>query len=436
MIAKQKILIVDDKSETIDMLNTILLESGYSTFVALNGKLALEIAHKVIPDLILLNILLPEMDGYETCQHLKDNKITKNIPIIFLLEFAKTTDKAKVYQAGGVDYVSKPIESEELLARINTHLTISRLQNKLKETNQKLEKTNQNSEKTIKKQTADPVIVNEGILIATEYNNKEKEKIQLPHSEPYDIKGKQKDGTIISNNITFKNDDFRIAAIQDIRIKKELDKQLLNSIIETEEKERSNFARELHDGLGPVLSTLKMFIEWLSDSNRGGNRPEILTKSLKTVNEAIINLKEISNNISPHILSQYGLISALNSYINKISEIVNTKIQFENNLDERLPKNIEITLYRILIESINNTRKYASASNISINIKKEKTAISVIYSDDGTGFDVNAIIKKKKGMGLFNMQNRIEIIGGTIEILSAANKGVVIKIKISNGHKI
>lgn len=139
--SKEKILIVEDTKSIIDFISSALSERGYEVFCAINGAQALKITPKLQPSLILLDILMPEMDGYETCRLLKENELTKSIPIIFTSALSQSFDKVKAFQVGGVDYITKPIETEELLARIQTHLTISRLQKELENTNKILKES-------------------------------------------------------------------------------------------------------------------------------------------------------------------------------------------------------------------------------------------------------------------------------------------------------
>lgn len=122
-----RILIVDDTPANIQSLSATLKEKGYQISVATNGRQALEVVARVHPDLILLDVMMPEMDGFETCRRLKDSKATSAIPVIFLTARSETTDIVKGFELGAVDYVAKPFNAHELLARVHTHLTIDRL---------------------------------------------------------------------------------------------------------------------------------------------------------------------------------------------------------------------------------------------------------------------------------------------------------------------
>jgi adenylate cyclase len=125
--ASSRILIVDDTPANIQTLTATLKEKGYQISVAMNGKQALDVLARVQPDLILLDVMMPEMDGFETCQRIKASENWSGIPIIFLTAKTETSDIVRGFELGAVDYVAKPFNAHELLARVQTHLTIDRL---------------------------------------------------------------------------------------------------------------------------------------------------------------------------------------------------------------------------------------------------------------------------------------------------------------------
>jgi DNA-binding response OmpR family regulator len=134
------ILIVDDVRANLDILSGILKARGYQPRPVLNGKLALMSAKADPPDLILLDINMPEMDGYEVCKRLKADEATKDIPVIFLSAFTETADKVKAFSLGAVDYITKPFQTDEIAARVRTHLDIGALQRRLVDHNANLER--------------------------------------------------------------------------------------------------------------------------------------------------------------------------------------------------------------------------------------------------------------------------------------------------------
>jgi len=146
--SKQKnILIVDDTLDNLRLLSKILLDNGYKVRAVSNGIQAIATIKKELPDLILLDILMPGMNGFEVCGRLKKKKCTDHIPIIFLSALHNVNDKINAFKSGGVDYISKPFQVEEVLVRINTHLTICELQNQLELKNSQLHEQNKQLEK-------------------------------------------------------------------------------------------------------------------------------------------------------------------------------------------------------------------------------------------------------------------------------------------------
>jgi sigma-B regulation protein RsbU (phosphoserine phosphatase) len=136
--SKANILIVDDTPANLRLLSKMLAEQGYQVRPVPDGSLALAATQAEPPDLILLDIRMPEMDGYEVCQHLKADAQTCDIPIIFISALDATQDKVRAFAVGGVDYVTKPFQVEEVLARVETHLALRRLQKRLQDANEKM----------------------------------------------------------------------------------------------------------------------------------------------------------------------------------------------------------------------------------------------------------------------------------------------------------
>lgn len=136
---KSLILIVDDNPQNLQFLGNLLRENGYNPVVAQSGAQALAFLKRENPDLILLDIMMPEMDGYEVCQRLKADKSTQKIPVIFLTAKTETDDLVKGFESGAVDYITKPFGSPELLTRINTHILIKDMQRRLEKHNDELE---------------------------------------------------------------------------------------------------------------------------------------------------------------------------------------------------------------------------------------------------------------------------------------------------------
>ena len=138
----EQVLLVDDNPTNLQVLYKTLEHSGYTLLAARDGPQALSIAEKAVPSLLLLDIMMPDMDGFEVCRRLKANPETRGIPIIFLSALTDTDAKVKGFSLGAVDYISKPFQAEEVRARVRTQLRIHRLEMELARRNAELEDEN------------------------------------------------------------------------------------------------------------------------------------------------------------------------------------------------------------------------------------------------------------------------------------------------------
>ncbi|WP_026732712.1 ATP-binding response regulator [Fischerella sp. PCC 9605] len=137
--SKGDILIVDDKPDNLRLLSAMLTERSYDVRAVMNGSTALMGAQAQPPDLILLDINMPDMNGYDVCQHLKANPLTQDIPIIFISALNEVLDKVKAFSVGGVDYITKPFQEEEVFARIETQLSLRQMRATLQTQNDRLQ---------------------------------------------------------------------------------------------------------------------------------------------------------------------------------------------------------------------------------------------------------------------------------------------------------
>ncbi len=139
---KANILVVDDTRDNLRLLSNMLTEHGHKVRPVSGGRRAISSVQSRLPDLILLDIMMPDMDGYAVCDALKADEQTRDIPVIFISALNETVDKVKAFSAGGVDFITKPFQSEEVLARVDTHLTLRKLQQQLQQQNNQLQQTN------------------------------------------------------------------------------------------------------------------------------------------------------------------------------------------------------------------------------------------------------------------------------------------------------
>lgn len=222
--------------------------------------------------------------------------------------------------------------------------------------------------------------------------------------------------------------------IQDITDRKLLEQRILRNTIETEERERTRFSEDLHDGLGPLLSTVKIYLELISA--RIGN-PTAQEKYIKMTDEllqeSIKSTREIANNLTPNLLNDFGLTEALTVYVEKINQTNTIRIALKiDSAFTRLPRQTEVALYRVICELINNTLKHASATKIEIALQRKAEAFELKYADNGIGFDVQKMINSRsKGLGLSNIISRVKSVNGSCTFSSEPGRNFITSIQIS-----
>lgn len=219
--------------------------------------------------------------------------------------------------------------------------------------------------------------------------------------------------------------------------KAEIDRQrterkVLNAIINTEENERRRFANDLHDGLGPILSTIKMSLSSLAPRINDPSGTTILNNANHLINEAIFTIKEVSDNLSPHVLTNFGLASAINAFTTKINQTKAVEVDFKSNMQNtRIEKDKEVVLYRAVCELINNAIRHSGASRIEIELNKHEKFITLHFYDNGRGFETSSLGREdNKGLGLSNIQTRVKTVEGVFVLESTPGKGTSALIKM------
>ena len=200
-------------------------------------------------------------------------------------------------------------------------------------------------------------------------------------------------------------------------------RRILTAVLRTEEKARSRFSKELHDGLGPLLSSAKMSLTALSRDEQQSEQREIIDNTTYVIDEAIRSLREISNNLSPHVLNDFGLARGVQNFIDKSAAMHDVKIRFSTNLrGERFDTDVEVILYRVICELINNSLKHAACRTINLSLAQNGPELTLDYTDDGRGFNPQAMMDC--GMGLSNISSRVNSLGGLFRITSSKGKGM------------
>lgn len=209
-------------------------------------------------------------------------------------------------------------------------------------------------------------------------------------------------------------------------------KRILNTVLRTEEKERMHFSKELHDGLGPLLSSAKMSLSALKKNELSEADNKIVDNTQYVINQAIISLREISNNLSPHILNDFGLGRGVRTFINRLPTKGDFEVNYETNLrSERFNTDIEVILYRVICELINNSLKHSGGTiiNLSLTYDPKEETITIDYDDNGIGFNPSAMLDM--GMGLSNISSRVSSLKGISKITSSRGNGMKAHVEVS-----
>jgi signal transduction histidine kinase len=180
-----------------------------------------------------------------------------------------------------------------------------------------------------------------------------------------------------------------------------------------------------------MLSTLNLYANIIQETSDPDRRRVAIDSIQNTIKEAIICLKEISNNLSPHVLHNFGLTKAIRNFIASLRGMENFEFKIESNLTDRLEPKIEFSIYRAVVELINNSVKYSQADVISVSLLQEKNTLYVRYADNGKGFESDTILRYGKSMGLRNIQSRINSLNGTLDLKSRPGEGMSANIQIN-----
>ena len=368
------ILIVDDTPVNLGVVVEFLQNMGFSIRIARSGEKALERVQYNQPDIILLDVLMPGMDGYETCRHLKANEVSKDIPVIFMTSLTGVEDKVKGFEVGAVDYITKPLAQEEVLARITTQLRLLELTKGLKAKHAQLKLTSQ----------AEMARLFEAV-------SQQREQLRT----------------------------------------------LTTRLTDAQEMERKQLARELHDELGQALTAINInlgAIEKEVKSESSETLQNRLAESLQLTAVALEQVREMSLNLRPPMLDDLGLVPTLRWYSKRFAERVGIGMEVKiASLGHRLSPEIETALYRVVQEGLTNVARHAEASEVSLSLHKEQNKICVVIADNGQGFDLEAKLQHSKiydGAGLLGIRERITLLEGEFDIQTGSGEGTTLFINI------
>ncbi len=410
-LTSRKILIIDDTPSSINVAMGCLEAGGYEIVIAQDGRNGLAIAQDEQPDLILMDVMMPEMDGFETCRLLKANDQTRNIPVIFMTALLDAEHKVRGFGVGGVDYVTKPIQFEELLARVRTQIDLHHMQHELEIKNQNLQWARTNLEQRVAERTAELRQTN--IKLESEIEERKRAEDALRQlNETLEQRVAERTAELENRN-------------QEIR-------DLAHKTIQAMENDRMALARELHDSIGGTLAAIIYQLETQAE-NLGQKMPSIqlfLEKMIEHLGSAIQESRRITKQLRPSVLDDFGLLAAIEEHV-KDYIAFNPQIQIQKHIDiceEHLADEIKTVLYRVLQEALNNVSKHSQADKVVIRCWHDKGGIRLQITDNGLGFNLDEVLGAgtMAGYGIPSMIERVEICKGKLQIESKIGKGTTV----------
>jgi two-component system sensor histidine kinase UhpB len=211
-------------------------------------------------------------------------------------------------------------------------------------------------------------------------------------------------------------------------------RQRASQIINAQEQERQRIARELHDETSQVLTSLLISLAVLEESIDSPEARERIAETRALAHSTLRAIRTLSIDLRPSALDDLGLLPALRWYVKEYQKKCAIEVDFRSGgLKERLPAEMETALYRIVQECLTNTARHANAKRVSVVLKESGDAVNATITDDGDGFDYDALLKnpgQERGLGLAGMQERAVLLGGTLHISTKSGKGTTVRVSI------
>ncbi len=404
------ILIIDDNPANLGVLFNYLDSYGFEIMVAQDGESGLEKAHYGQPDIILLDAMMPDLDGFEVCRRLKLNEVTQPIPVIFMTVLMNTEDKVKGFTVGAVDYVTKPIQPAELLARLVTHLRLRDLTRQLQTANEQLQKE-----------------------IAVRQRAEQELKGYRHHLEEL---VKQRTAELTRANEQLQQEMIeRQQAEEEIRQQSQRLRALTARLTEVEETERRRLARELHDRVGQDLGALDINLN-IMRAQIPKDAPKLLhshlNDSLELLKQVAKQVYDVMADLRSPVLDDYGLVAALNWYGAQFTARTGLKVTVRGEETPRLPLATENALFHIAKEALSNVAKHAQAAQVMVTMEADNGLRRLTIADDGLGFDLACLAAPtdRQGWGVMSMTERAEAVGGICRIETLPQRGTQVIVEI------
>lgn len=460
--AKSLVLIVDDEPVNLKLLRSVLLSAGHEVIAAADGITALQMAEASQPQLILLDVTMPDMDGYAVCSRLKTSESTRHIPVIFVTARDDMAAEARGFELGAADYITKPILFPVVLARVRTHLALygqrRHLEGMFREVMEfapdafvlwdaqgRIVQINARTEGLFGYQRQE--LIGQPIQNLLPQRHRRNQLRQLERlTMGVSVQCLRKDGSEFPGDINLSPLETNLgrlsmAVVRDISERQQAQKELAESrellrelaaqSEATREEERKHIAREIHDELGQVLTALRMDMSLLG-MRFGAQDPGLVdqVQGMKgLVDRAIQGVRNVASNLRPTALD-LGLSSAIEWLSCEFTR--HTAIPCVFHLEDEgidLDETRSVVLFRIAQESLTNVTRYAGATRVDVTLHRCDNELRLEVRDNGCGFDPETA-SLRKSFGLLGMRERALVLGGRVGITSAAGQGTVVAVSI------
>lgn len=464
------VLVVDDTPSNIHLMRTVLANAGYAVLAASDGPMALKLARTLQPQLILLDVMMPGMDGYAVCTQLMAQESTRDIPIIFVTAMNDAEAETRGLSLGAADFIARPIHVPVLLARVKTHVTLygqrkslagmfrdviefapdafilADPQGRIVQINAQAEQLFGYRREELLGQAVEvllPKALRERhINVRTQYVREPDYKAMNVGVPCLRKDGSEFPGEISLTPMQTNRGTLLMAVVRDMgeRQKFQLElgasRQRLRELVAqneaTRESERKHIAREVHDELGQTLTALRMNLSLL-DMRFGALDPALgdtVVGMKALVDRAIQGVRNVAMNLRPSALDM-GLVAAIEWLCSEFSRHTGVACLLHTREESiRLDETRSVVVFRIAQESLTNITRYAQASQVDITLERLGNELRVEIRDNGQGFDL-VEASQKKSFGLLGIRERALALGGQVHIDSSPGQGTVIGVTLA-----
>ena len=386
-VSLPRILCVDDEPLTLALMETILSPGGYDIVLAANGTEALEKIRTEQIDICLLDIMMPGMDGFEVCRLIKSEEKQRNIPVVMITACEDKEKRLQGIEAGAEDYITKPFDNVEILARIKMLLKVKSI---------------------CDQRVPYPVAIaddgGKGFFDDTG-------RLVVPHA------------VVDEENSTHTHAGNHL-------------RNYARRVVEMEEELRIKLATELHDEIGRDLTVIGMNLAIINEAMADDapiNLKKMIQDAGKSIKEVSRSVRGIMSSLRPPVLDDFGLLSALRWHADHFSKRTGMSIHIEaEETFPRLKVENETALFRIAQEALMNAAKHADSPVVTIRLHNNENVIELAIADEGKGRATASSLHNQDGIGwgMKIMRERAELIGGHFFVVSIPEKGTVVSVLV------